>query len=209
MTVGVNPPAGSHEVHSALAFPCRAVQVRRNATPSSMVVMTDHIFDEDWTIEDLDRLLRLAWTNLDEALRCHQNDVPHAALVLLACAFEAVLLGAVISHEEDIGVRQDELTANKCWPQRPSRMHLTELVRLARTMGWVEESIRGEAIGVLTVARNMAAHPGAYVRGTRQFRAVDPDLDVGDPRWYGLAYKIVLATCRELFPALGVAPAPS
>lgn len=56
--------------------------------------MTANELDEAWTDEDLDLLLALARANLDESLRCHHSSASHAAFVLLAGSFEAVLLGA-------------------------------------------------------------------------------------------------------------------
>ncbi len=88
--------------------------------------------DEDWAERDLDTLLELAWVGIQESTRCHDADCPLAALVMLASAFEATLLGVVIAHE-------DSLRADNAWPGHPSHMHLSELARLAGQRGWLAD----------------------------------------------------------------------
>ena len=58
--------------------------------------------DEDWSEQDLDMLLDLAFLHADESVTCHQTGAPLAAMVLLAAAFEAVLLGMVIAQENHL-----------------------------------------------------------------------------------------------------------
>ena len=147
--------------------------------------------EEEWSVEDLDVLLRGAVTNLDESLLCHQAGAPHAALVSLAGAFEATLLGMVVSHE-------DELRAAERWPAQPSFLHLTELAELAHQVGWLPELVTSEVIDLLNKVRTMAAHPGAHVRAVRQV----PDLDLTDPAGYAAVYDVVVRASRALFVAL-------
>jgi len=165
-------------------------------------MVTGRRVEEDWSVEDLDVLLRAATTNLDESLRCHQAGAPHAALVLLAGAFEATLLGMVVAHE-------DELRAAELWPARPSVLHLTELATLARRAGWLPESVTAEVVDVLNKVRTMAAHPGAYVRAIRQV----PELDLADPAGYATVFDIVLRASRALFAGIlaagATAPGPA
>ncbi len=153
---------------------------------------------EDWSVEDLDVLLRGAVTNLDESLRCHAAAAPHAALASLAGAFEAVLLGMVVAHE-------DELRAAGHWPAQPSFLHLAELAELTHRAGWLPATVTTEVIDILSKVRTMAAHPGAYVRAVRQV----PELDLADPAGYATVYDIVLRASRGLFAALPPVPAPA
>jgi hypothetical protein len=123
--------------------------------------------EEDWSGDNFDHLLALALAHTDESMRCYEAGCPHAALVLLAAAFEAVLLGMMISNEEG-------LRAAERWPLRPSKLHLPELAKLARLAGWLPDEQATQVVEILSKARTMAAHPGAYVRGRRQV----PDLDL-------------------------------
>jgi lambda repressor-like predicted transcriptional regulator len=136
--------------------------------------------DEDWSPEDLDALLKMAITTLEESKLCHEAGAPHATLVMLGASLEAVLLGLVIAKE-------DEVRAKELWPKAPSRMHLLELTKLALNMGWLTAAARTNADSVLNTARTMAAHPGAYVRGVRQI----PELDLGNPDGYQAVSDIV------------------
>jgi hypothetical protein len=159
-------------------------------------LVTGSRVEEDWSVEDLDVLLRAAATNLDESIRCHAVGAPHAALVLLAGAFEATLLGMVVAHE-------DELRAGGGWPARPSVLHLAELAGLARGAGWLPGPVTAEVVEVLNKAPTMAAHPGAYVRAVRQV----PELDLTDPAGYAAVYDIVLRASRALFGGIPGSPA--
>ena len=69
---------------------------------TTMTVMGSQRPDEDWSENDLDMVLELPFAYLDEAQRCHQANCQLAALVMHAAAFESVLLGMVISHEENL-----------------------------------------------------------------------------------------------------------
>jgi hypothetical protein len=143
---------------------------------------------EDWAERDLDTLLELAWAAIQESTRCHDADCPLAALVMLASAFEATLLGMVIAHE-------DGLRADNAWPPSPSRMHLSELARLAGQRGWMTEDSVGETVEVLNDARTMAAHPGPYVRGIRQ---MEDDYDLRAPEGYAASLDIVMRAAQQL-----------
>src|SRR5262249_16339760 len=134
------------------------------------------------------RQLRGAVTNLDESLLCHRAGAPHAAVVSLAPAFEAVLVGMVVVHE-------DELRAGGRWPAQPVFLHLTELPELARRAGWLPELVTSEVIEFLNKVRTMAAHPGACVRAVRQL----PELDLADPAGYAAVYDVVVRASRALF----------
>jgi hypothetical protein len=116
--------------------------------------------DEWWSERDLDMLLELAFTDVAESVRCHEAGSPLAALVMLAAAFEATLLGMVLAHEQD-------LRADGKWPTGVSHLHLAELVALAEARRWLTDESAWQAVQVLNKARTMAAHPGAYIRGTR------------------------------------------
>jgi hypothetical protein len=151
---------------------------------------------EDWSAADLDLLLRHAFTCLDESMRCHNAGAPHAALVSLASAFEVVLLGMVVACE-------DKLREADRFPPHPSRLSLGKLVSLARDVGWLKDEIADRVINVLNTARNMAAHPGAFVRGMRQVE--DNDFDLADPVGYEAAYAIVTRACQEVFATFAVA----
>ncbi|MGH3516273.1 MAG: hypothetical protein ACRDQ7_02405 [Haloechinothrix sp.] len=154
--------------------------------------------EEDWSVADLEVLLSVAKINLDESTRCHQTGSPRAALVMLAGALEAVLLGSVIAYEDEWRAAGHQL-------KRPaSRATLRDLTTLARDAGWLTQPVTDEAIRILNAARNMAAHPGAYVRRMRQVA----DFDLGDPAGYEVTYHIVVRTCQELFATLGrISPA--
>jgi hypothetical protein len=147
--------------------------------------------DEDWAERDLDTLLELAWAAIQESTRCHDSGCPLAALVMLASAFEATLLGMVIAH-------QDGLRGDKEWPHSPSRMHLSDLARLAGQRGWLAEDSVSETVEVLNDARTMAAHPGAYVRGMRQ---VQDDYDLRAPEGYAASLDIVMRATQQLSDA--------
>jgi hypothetical protein len=145
---------------------------------------------EDWSVDDLDMLLALPFTHIEESQRCHRADCQLAALVMLAAAFESVLLGMVIAHEEN-------LRADGQWPAQPSKMHLRELADLARKRGWLTDPATDQVVEVLNKARTMAAHPGAYVRGMRQA----PDLDLRVPEGYEVCHRIVVDACQQLSAA--------
>jgi hypothetical protein len=106
------------------------MRVRAPGPAGQDALVTGCRVEEDWSVEDLEVLLRAATTDLDESLRYLQSGAPHAALVLLAGAFETTLLGKVVAHE-------DELRADGRWPARPSVLHLAELAELARQAGWL------------------------------------------------------------------------
>ena len=142
---------------------------------------------EDWLPEDLDALLAVAMTTVQESKLCHEADAPHATLIMLAASFEAALLGQVVAHE-------DELKAKQEWPAAPSHLHLGQLTKLALKMGWLTESAGANVDAILNNARTMAAHPGAYVRGLRQV----PELDLADPFGYLTLLAVVTQATADL-----------
>ena len=146
---------------------------------------------EDWLPEDLDALLAVAMTTVQESKLCHEADAPHAALIMLAASFEAALLGQVVAHE-------DELKAKQEWPAAPSHLHLRQLTKLALKMGWLTEAVRAKVDAILNNARTMAAHPGAYVRGLRQV----PELDLADPSGYLALLAVVTQATADLAATL-------
>jgi|SRR5215472_13535289 len=146
---------------------------------------------EDWSGDDLDMLLELPFAYLEESRGCHQAGCRLAALVMVAAAFESVLLGMVIAHEEN-------LCADSQWPAQPSRMHLKELTDLARKRGWLTDPATDQVVEVLNKSRTMAAHPGAYVRGMRQ----TPDLDLRVSEGYEVCHRIVVDACELLSAAI-------
>jgi hypothetical protein len=156
--------------------------------PVIMAVMQAVRVDEDWSEQDLDMLLELAFANVAESQRCHEADCPLAAFVMLAAAFEATLLGMVIAHE-------DALRADGIWPIGASRKHLTELAGLAGERGWLTGEDVWGVVEVLNKARTMAAHPGAYVRGMRSAPA---DLDLRDSDGYRACLEIVVRATGQL-----------
>ncbi len=139
-------------------------------------------------------LLDLAFRHTDESLKCHQAGCPLAALVMLAAAFEAVVLGMVIAHE-------DELRAADKWPIQPSRKHLSELTALAKDRGWLAEPATGQVVEVLNKARTVAAHPGAYVR---VMRSAPEGLDFRAPEGYDACLDIVQRAGQQLRDAHGI-----
>jgi hypothetical protein len=176
---------------------------------ATIVAMGSQRPGEDWSEDDLDMLLELPFTHLEESQRCYQANCQLAALIMLAAAFESVLLGMVIAHETN-------LQADSQWPAQPSKMHLQELANLARRRGWLTDPATDGVVEVLNKVRSMAAHPGAYVRGMRQ--AVDLDLRI--PEGYEACHRIVLDACQQLAaatrargrrqtdPAIRISPVP-
>ena len=161
---------------------------------------------EDWSSEDLDLLLRLAWDHLDESMRCHKAGASHAALVMLGGALEAVLLGAVVAYQyqDKVSEYEDTLCKAKAPRRPPSALHLSDLAKVARELGWLDQRLAGEqVINAFNGLRTAAAHPGAYVRGKRNNRDSDPEFDLRDPGWYETAYEIMFRVCKELFSQLG------
>jgi len=144
--------------------------------------------DEDWAERDLDMLLEFAWVAIQESTRCRDAGCPLAALVMLASAFEATLLGMIVAQE-------DGLRSGSAWPSRPSRMHLRDLAELAGRRGWLAEDSVGETVEVLNDARTMAVHPGAYVRGIRQ---MEDDFDLTAPEGYAASLDIVMRATQQL-----------
>src|SRR5262249_48164730 len=126
-----------------------------------MAAMASQRLTEEWSEDDLDVLLKLPTAHIDESRRCYQAGCRLAALVMLAAALEAVLLGMVIVHVEN-------LRAGDQWSAEPSKMHLKQLADLARKRGWLTSPATDEVVELLNKVRTMAAHPGAYVRGMRQ-----------------------------------------
>lgn len=144
---------------------------------------------EVWADQDLDTLLAHAWRNLDEALACHKAGAALAALVMLASAFEGVLLAAVVAWRDELATAgHPQLT--------PSRLHLTELVKTARAAEWLPDEVSNELVRILNTARTMAAHPGAFVRGVRQIS--DSDYDLADPAGFVAVYDIVYCAYQRL-----------
>ena len=150
---------------------------------------------EDWQPEDLDALLAMAMTAVQESKRCHDANAPHAALLMLAVSFEAALLGLIVAHVPD---HETEKHPKHPWAVAPSHLHLADLTKVAVEMGWLTESARTKVDAVLIPARTMVAHPGAYVRGLRQV----PELDLGDPVGYVDVLGIVEESCAALAAAL-------
>jgi hypothetical protein len=147
--------------------------------------------DEEWSTEDLDALLDDATARFDESVRCHAAGAPRAALVMLAGAFEALLLSAVVAYE-------NELRTAALWPRRPSYQTLVELTRLTRQTGWLPVGVTDEIVEILNTARTMSAHPGAHVRGAQQA----PGLELDDRVGYLVVYTIVVGAFWELAAAL-------
>jgi hypothetical protein len=114
---------------------------------------------------------------------------------MLAAAFESVLLGMVIDHE-------DNLRTDGQWPAQPSKMHLQQLADLARKRRWLTGPATDQFVEVLNKARTMAAHPGAYVRVMRHA----PDLDLRVPEGYQACHRIVVDACQQLFAATSAQP---
>ena len=162
-----------------------------------MAVMSPKRVDEDWSEHDLDMLLELALTAVEESRRCHDASCPLAALVMLAASFEATLLGMVIAQEES-------LRADGAWPIGASHKHLTELARLADARGWLRGEAFWNTVEVLNKVRTMAAHPGAYVRG---MRGAPADLDLRDSDGYRACLDIVLEATGQLREAHDRSPA--
>jgi hypothetical protein len=155
-----------------------------------MAAMGSQSLSEEWSEDDLDMLLKLPTAHIDESRRCYQADCQLAALVMLAAAFEAVLLGMVIVHVEN-------LRAGDQWPAEPSKMHLKQLADLARKRGWLNGPATDDVVELLNKIRTMAAHPSAYVRGMRQ----GPDLDLRVPEGYDVCHSIVVDACEQLSAA--------
>lgn len=147
---------------------------------------------EDWTDQDLDSLLERAFGNLNEALTCHKAGAPLAALAMLAGAFEGALLAAVVAG-------QDELAAAGRPQPRPSRLHLAELVAVAREAAWLSGEISDDVAQILNKIRTMAVHPGAFVRGMRQ--VPDDDYDLADPVGFEVVYDLVGRASQHLAQA--------
>lgn len=152
--------------------------------------------DEDWSEHDLDMLLELAFAHVEESRRCHETGCALAALVMVAAAFEATLLGMVIANE-------GSLRADRAWPVGASMMHLTELAVLAAKNGWLEGDAVSDVVEVLNKARTMAAHPGAYVRG---MRGAPPELDLRDGDGYRACLDIVVKATEQLRDAHNATP---
>lgn len=173
-------------------WPAGAIRVRESLALGKMAFMVRNEVAEVWSEEDLDVLLGRAWADLDESLVCHRAGAPHAALSSLAGSFEAVLLATVVAQSA-------ELQAAGFGQARPSRLHLAELVGVARRMGWLQDPIADRALTVFNTVRAMAAHPGAYARGLRQI--ADADFDLGDPAGYLAMYEIVQHALGEVAAA--------
>jgi hypothetical protein len=170
--------------------PSWETRCQASVASATMTVMGSQRPVEDWSEDDLDMLLELPLAYVEESRRCHQTGCQLAALVMLAAAFESVLLGMVIAHEEN-------LRADGQWPPQPSKVHLQELADLARKRLWLTDPAMDQVVGVLNKVRTMAAHPGAYVRGMRQV----PDLDLRVPEGYEACFDIVVDACEQLFAA--------
>jgi hypothetical protein len=153
--------------------------------------MASKCVDEDWAEQDLETLWEMALACIAESERCHEAGCPLAALVMLASAFEASLLGMVIAHE-------DALRADGAWPGAASHMHLTGLVRLAEKRGWLADESVWLAVAILNKVRTMAAHPGAYVRGIGQ---VPEQYDLRAPEGYAICLAIVRTASQQLSEA--------
>lgn len=145
---------------------------------------------EDWSEDDLNVLVKLPFDHIAESARCYRAGCGLAALVMLAAAFESVLLAMVIAHKKN-------LQADDQWPTQPSKMHLPELAGLARKRGWLTNPATDQVIEILYKARIMAAHPGAYVRVMRQA----PDFDLRVPEGYDACFDIVADACHQLSAA--------
>lgn len=153
-----------------------------------MVAMGTRRSVEEWSEDDLDRLLELPFDCIAESAICHRAGAHQNALLALSQALEAVLLGMVITHEENL--REDNQ-----WPAKvPSKMHLAELAGLAKKRGWLTDPAAHQVVEVLNKARTMAAHPGAYVRAMRQA----PDFELRVPEGYDVCFDIVTAACQQL-----------
>ena len=144
---------------------------------------------EEWTDQDLDMLLERAFANLQEALTCHGGGAPLAALAMLAGAFEGALLAAVVAGQEQFAA------AGRPQP-RPSKLHLAQLARVARDAGWLSDEVSDEVVQTLNQVRTMALHPGAFVRGMRQFP--DDDFDLADPAGFDAVYDLVYRASQHL-----------
>lgn len=144
---------------------------------------------EEWTDLDLDRLLDRAFSSLDEALTCRKAGAVPAAMAMLAGAFEGALLAAVVAGQDELGAAGQ--------PQPcPSRLHLPDLVVVARRAKWLSDPISDEVVQILNTARTMAVHPGAFVRGTRQIP--DDDYDLADPVGFDVVYDLVARASEHL-----------
>ena len=168
------------------------------------VAMGTRNIEEDWSDQDLDLLLSLAREDLDESWRCHNAGASRAALMMLAGALEAVLLGAVVAYLGEAGEYEDLLRQAKVDRRPPSALHLRELAKVAREVGWLDQQVADEWVAeALNGLRTAAAHPGAYVRGKRNSRDRDPTFDLRDPTWYGTAFEIVARVCHGMFAQFG------
>jgi hypothetical protein len=150
---------------------------------------------EDWSGGDVDRLLAFAWRAFDESVDCRRANCGLAALVFLGSALEAVLLGMVVTHS-------DELNAAGLWEPQPSKLHLIELANRAHKVGWLPDDEIIEDIMLVNKARNMAAHPGAFVREAPE----DPAFDLAAHEGYLVIFERVRAACEHIAHAVGVTP---
>lgn len=160
------------------------------------------------TQEELRLVVDLVGVYHDEAVRCAEAECFRAGCVMIAAALEAGLLALVWAWEVD-------LKAQGAWPlesekdpekgrkkEAPEKWGLAALVKVARRAGWLPAEIGehppGDALtesevdkllGFVSEVRNMAAHPGKYVRKSREMPGVGVSGDV-----YETAYQIVRAS---------------
>lgn len=114
-----------------------------------------------------------------EARRCAKAGCWTAALILMGACAEAMLLAAVCVFEQEL--RNSENWSIK--ENSPTRWPLGELVRVAKAAGWLPTTESpdadlfsslsgdvGDAVAFLNKVRQMAAHPGAWLRVAEEER---------------------------------------
>jgi len=132
-----------------------------------------------------------------EAGRCLEANCWAAALILISGSAEAALLATVCVFEP-------ELREKGLWkPPRedPTKWTLSQVADVARRAGWLPSVLpaaTGEMFTSLRFverARNMAVHPGAYVRETLR-----PDLE--DEQHMRLTYELIDGIVAVVFEHL-------
>lgn len=156
------------------------------------------------TREQVGDLVALSGELDKEAERCAEANCWRAALVLLSSSVEAALLATACYLEP-------KLRARKLWPGGdPTAWGLHRLASLANRAGWLPSVLSdatdedlfaslagevGDAVAFVRSVRNMAAHPGAYVR-----ESMRPDFD--DVEHMRPTYEIFNGIANKVFERL-------
>lgn len=151
-------------------------------------------------VERLLSTLRLFEMYRDEARRCREAGACLAGCVLLASAMEAALLAMVQCFPTDIeqlvnGCNRKELS------RPPSEWGLSQLLYVARNLGWLPSAARledrfdpdkaaiGDYVEIVRAMRNLV-HPCIYLREC-------PDRTIS-ARHLDLSFRVLDAACSHL-----------